>query len=92
MLAQCGFKYHGSYVPIDAILQGESYFDPRGPLRKEWRDGDSIFALATEDELDRVREKVLEMDSSGVLSSYIEAHDRRRKAIGQTTFVMAQRE
>lgn len=92
MLSQCGFKYHGSYVPIDAILQGESYFDPRGPLKKEWRDGDSTFALATEDELDRACEKIREMDSRGVLSSYIEAHDRRRKAIGQTTFLMAQRD
>jgi ubiquinone/menaquinone biosynthesis C-methylase UbiE len=91
VLSQCGFKYHGSYVPVDAILQGDSYFDLRGPLKKEWRDGDSTFALATKDELDRACDRIREMDSKGVLSSYIEAHDRQRKMIGQATFLMARR-
>jgi len=61
-------------------------------LKKEWRDGDSTFALATQDELDRACEKIRELDSKGVLSKYIKLHDRRRRTIGQITFLLAQRE
>ena len=37
----------GRFVPVDAVLQGADYLDPRGPSRADWRAGDSIWALAT---------------------------------------------
>ena len=45
--------HRGSFAPTDATVQGESYFDPRGPLSKEWRDGDSVWSLVAGDRLDR---------------------------------------
>ena len=44
-LAQVGIAPRGRFVPVDAVLQGGDYFDPRGPLGAEWRAGDSIWAL-----------------------------------------------
>ena len=38
LLRECGFLHRGNIVPTDAVFQGESYFEPKGPLRKEWRD------------------------------------------------------
>ena len=46
ILVESGFTHHGSIVPTSEVLQGESYLDPRGPLSKRWRDGDSSWALA----------------------------------------------
>lgn len=39
ILEESGFTYRGRFAPLDALMQGPSYFDPHGPLRKEWRDG-----------------------------------------------------
>jgi hypothetical protein len=53
ILDQCGFTHRGSFAPTDATVQGDSYFHPRSPLSKEWRDGDSVWSLVAGDRLDR---------------------------------------
>ncbi len=85
------FAYRGSIVPTSSVLQGESYFDPRGPLNKQWRDGDSSWALAQEAEVEEVLEKVARMDQEGTLAAYLARCDRRRSEIGQVTFLHASR-
>ena len=47
ILVASGFAYRGRFSPVDAPVQGDSYFDPRGPLSKEWRDGDSVWSLVS---------------------------------------------
>ncbi|MFO0899909.1 MAG: hypothetical protein U0836_20960 [Pirellulales bacterium] len=89
LLAESGFVREGNIVPVDAVLQGDAYFDPRGPLSKEWRDGDSIFALATEEELRAGCSRIRKMDADGSLDGYLADHDLRRPQIGQVTFVHA---
>ena len=39
-LDELGIAPRGRFVPVDAVLQGADYFDPRGPLRAEWRAGE----------------------------------------------------
>jgi ubiquinone/menaquinone biosynthesis C-methylase UbiE len=92
MLSDYGFTYQGSFVPLEGVLQGEAYFDPYGPLKGQWRDADSIFALVTPDQLNTVRSRIRDMDSRGTLLSFVKEHDSRRKLIGQATFLLAVRE
>jgi SAM-dependent methyltransferase len=91
ILEHSGFVVRDFIVPTTAVLQGPAYFDPTGPLRKDWRDGDSIWALVTPEELDDVCRRIQAMLKSGEAASYVEQHDARRLAIGQVTFVYAVR-
>ncbi len=90
-LVESDFTYRGSIVPTSAVLQGESYFDARGPLSKHWRDGDSSWALAREEEIEEVLARVALMDQEGDLADYLARSDKRRPEIGQVTFLHASR-
>ncbi|MDY6805106.1 MAG: class I SAM-dependent methyltransferase [Cyanobacteriota bacterium] len=89
MLQAVGFRFGGKVVPVDGILQGENYLDPTGPLHKHYRDGDSTWTLATEEELERAMAQVQRMDRDGTMAQYVEKRDNLRKQIGQTTFIFA---
>ena len=90
-LAEGDFTYRGSIVPTSSVLQSKCYFDQRGPLSKHWRDGDSSWALADEEELSKVLDKVALMDQEGTLTDYFARCDRRRPDIGLVTFLHASR-
>jgi len=91
MLCEYGFANHTRFVPLDTVFQGDAYFDCFGPLKKEWRDADSVFTLATEQELETACNKIREMSSNGILFSFLKEHDRRRESLGQATFILASR-
>lgn len=88
-MRNAGLKVRGRFVPVDAICGGEAYFDARGPLRKEWRDTDSLWALATPEELEHALAKVRELDARGELDDWMYGLDAERTNIGQITFVVA---
>ncbi|MCK5862436.1 MAG: hypothetical protein KAH38_08115, partial [Candidatus Hydrogenedentes bacterium] len=89
MLKDVGFHRVGIMVPVDSVLQGENYLDPMGPLKKEFRDGDSTWSLATPEELEQAQERVQLMNREGSIASYLETREDLRKSIGQTTFIFA---
>ncbi len=89
LLDDAGFVDEGNFVPLDAICQGEAYFDGRGPLDEAWRAGDSVWALAGDDEVAQALARVRELDEAGDLDSFVAEHDARRPQIGQVTFVFA---
>ena len=91
LLAEAGFSDHDTFVPVDAVCQGKTYFDGRGPLTKTWRDGDSIWALVDDQELAHALERVRAMEAAGELEAYVHKHDARRDKIGQITFLGATR-
>jgi SAM-dependent methyltransferase len=91
ILEDCGLVHRGTFVPIDATVQGESYFDPRGPLSKEWRDGDSVWSLVAEDRLNLVHSRIRKLDERGELETYVARNDAPRTHIGQVTVVFASR-
>jgi hypothetical protein len=78
-------------VPTDATVQGGAYFDPHGPLNKEWRDGDSIWSLVTEDRLDQALSRIRKLDARGDLNTYVARNDAPRIHIGQVTVVFSSR-
>jgi len=84
-LESSGVTPKGRFVPVDAVLQGADYLDPRGPLRKDWRAGDSIWALVGKRELASVEQRLDELDRRGELDAYLARHDEARHQIGQIT-------
>ncbi len=91
ILADAGFDYVGGFVPADQVCQGDAYFDGRGPLEKAWRDGDSMWALASADQVAAACARVRDLDASGALDDFVAAHEDRRRAIGQITFLYSTR-
>ncbi len=90
-VADSGFDLCGRFVPSDAALQGGSYFDPRGPLDAGWRAGDSVWAMLSPEELERVEERVRGMDARGELEDFVADNDAERVHVGQATFLCATR-
>lgn len=78
-------------VPLDAVLQGAAYFDALGPLEPTWRDGDSIWALATEAEREDALGWVRRLDADGRADDFLAEHDSRRPGVGQLTVATALR-
>ena len=85
-LQEAGFGQASRTLPLDKVLLGAAGKNAEGPLDAGWRAGDSIWALATENELARALAKVSEMQRSGTLQQYMREHDRDRPDVGQVTF------
>ena len=88
-LAGAGLEPRARFVPSDALMRGDAYFDGRGPLDPAWRRGDSLWAEVTETELERALDAIRALDAAGTLDAFVAEHDRRRPAIGQTGFHFA---
>jgi ubiquinone/menaquinone biosynthesis C-methylase UbiE len=91
LLGNLGFCYVEKQVLKEMVLQGDSYFDPRGPLHNAWRDGDSAWSLATKEEFERALSTIRKLDEQGKLEEKLEEWDAARQHIGQVTFVCASR-
>ena len=52
------------------------YSDQEGPLKAEWRKGDSVFGLATEQELENIKDFVREMNNNGKMREFMKEHDK----------------
>jgi hypothetical protein len=86
-----GISYQASFVPLDTLMQGDDYFDPRGPLNKNWRDGDSIWATVSKKKISAISDLIKERDQSGTLITHMQKRDARRKHIGQLSFLYGRR-
>lgn len=91
ILEEAGFINRDSFVPFDAVCQGEAYFDGRGPLSKAWRDGDSFWALVDDAELGAALEQIRELNDEGKIEDFVTESDSRRPAHGQITILFATR-
>ena len=91
MLEEIGFQLGGPIVPLYEVLQGPSYFDPTGPLQKSFRDGDSTWALLSEVELHQILERIRTMNEDGSITQFMDAREKRRKNVGQTTFLFSRK-
>ncbi len=89
LLKEVGFHFGGTIVPVDAVLQGNNYLDEEGPLKKAYRDGDSTWSLATQEELEIALNRVRKMNADGSMKQYLEQRENLRRHIGQTTFIYA---
>ena len=90
-LEKGGFDCRGSFVPLESVLQGRAYFECCGPLSQSWRDGDSVWALASKQELDEVIAFLRTLGKEGELDAYFASADGGRLETGQVTFLYAVR-
>ncbi len=91
LLSECGFECRERYAPLDAVLQGETYFKPEGLLDPACRAGDSTFALLNDQELQTMESDLRAMVASETLEDYFREKDASRPAVGQSMFVCAVR-
>lgn len=89
ILGESGLEYRGRFAPTDATVQGEAYFDARGPLDGEWRDGDSAWSLVADGELEYALSEVEDMERHGELEEYVARNDSRRTDVGQISILHA---
>ena len=91
MLADLGLPTMARTVPLDAVLQAEAYFDATGPMEQPWRDGDSVWALATADERESALDRLRRLDADGRAQDFLVEHDAPRGRVGQVTIAHASR-
>ncbi len=89
MLARAGFEIGKTTVMKSEVLQGNDYLDPKGPLKANWRSGDSAWSLVEPEELSRAMEQVTEMNAAGSMRRYQNDREALRREIGQTTSISA---
>ncbi len=89
LVEEIGLRFHGRVVPLDGVMQGPAYFQARGPLDPAWRQSDSIWALATPEELAAALLRVAELERDGALEAYLAERDALRSGHGQFTFFTA---
>ena len=85
------FQATARIVPVSAVLQGAAYHDSHGPLDSAWREGDSMWALPSVDELDAAMVRIEQLGAAGDLQDFVQDHDVRRPSLGQVTFVFAEK-
>ena len=92
LLAEAGLVPRGRIVPSDAVMQGDAYFNGRGPLDPAWRRGDSLWSIVAEPELASALERIRALEEAGALDAFVAERDRMRPSIGQIGFHHAVRE
>ena len=91
LLQAVGFSQTRHAVDPQIVMQDASYFSAQGVFDPNWRSGDSIWALATPDELQVALEEAAQLGEAGELDSFMRHHDAKRQSVGQLTFSSAQR-
>jgi ubiquinone/menaquinone biosynthesis C-methylase UbiE len=89
LLQHSGFSEVGHETATDIIMQGDAYFDADRVLDPQWRDGDSIWALATPAEQENALQKVRTLVDQGELHHFMRRHDETRLHSGQLSFTWA---
>ena len=70
-------------MPRDAVMQGDAYFNGRGPLDPARRRGDSLWSAVPDSELERALDRIRALDEAGTLDAFVAEQDARHKRKGQ---------
>ena len=90
-MSEAGLVPAGRLVALDEVLQGETYLDPLGPTRQEWRDGDSSWALVEEGEMANVIAEIKRMVADSSMDEFLAEREALRRQHGQATFVIGRK-
>jgi len=91
LLEAAGFSRAKQTVAPEIVMQDASYFSAEGVFDPNWRNGDSIWALATPEELEHALNEARQLAKAGELESFMHHHDAKRTNVGQLTFSSAQK-
>ena len=89
LLQRRGFTNTHHKVPLELVMQGEALFNAEGPLDPDWRSGDSIWSLVSDEDLPGVLQYIKTLGDLGKLEAFMQQHDKPRTSIGQITFTIA---
>ena len=84
-----GFDQFNSVVPDEPLVRLDKYLDLEGPFTQGFRNADSTWSLATEDELEKGLAMLREKIESGEAQAWLNEREQLRAQIGQTTTVVA---
>lgn len=87
LMQTVGFHVAPSQVALQEMFSVQRFLDPTGPFEKSWRDGDSLWALATADELELGLARLRLLIQTGEVNSFLAERDQKRQRVGQATFV-----
>lgn len=90
LLAEVGFDIGKGRSP-DGLFGGDRYFDSSGPFDKGWRNGDSLWSLATDAELEAGLRELRKLHDSGQAEAFVRKQDQSRHTVGQSVTVPAWR-
>lgn len=91
MFGATGFEDLRITAPLEAMYHLDVYLDPEGPFRPEWRACDSMFALASEEELERGLRRLRAACDDGSVRGVIDEAEQWRQRSGQSTFLSARK-
>jgi len=92
LLQRSSFTNTHHKVPLEVVMQGEALFNAEGPLDPDWRSGDSIWSLVSDEDLPGVLQYIKTLGDSGKLEAFMQQHDKPRASIGQITFTIARKQ
>lgn len=75
MFDKCGFECRTKLNLLGADLH-KDYYDAVGPLKKEWRKGDSLFGFATNEEIQEIEMCMQKMKGNNTLEQFMRENDR----------------
>ena len=90
-MSEAGLVPGARLVSLDEVLQGETYLDPLGPTRQEWRDGDSSWALLEGAEMASVMAEIKRMLADSSMDEFLAGREDLRRQHGQATFVIGRK-
>ena len=88
----CGFHNIQRIVPTHVILQGDDYYNCKGPFDPAWRDGDSTWSLASDNELEDAQEEIKAFFSTNDYRDFFLEAENKRKIYGQCIFICGRKE
>lgn len=91
LLDEAGLDWQSRIAPLDALMQGDAYFNPRGPLDESWRNGDSIWSTVSAPALAAACAQITALDRRNKLRAYMQKQDAPRRHIGQLSFLYTRR-
>ena len=87
MVASAGFEDMRVTAPLEAMYNMDVYLNPEGPFKAEWRACDSMFALASEEELEHGLKRLRNACDNGSVQETIDKAEQWRCRSGQSTFI-----
>lgn len=91
MLAEAGLQVEGRMVPAESVMQGDAYFELAGVLDPGWRAGDSIWAMAPDEEVEAASATVKSVLQGDDAAGWLAERDAQRAHVGQLTFWIARK-
>ena len=88
-LSEIGFSSADVHIPEEPLIQLDYYLNEQGPFDEVFRNGDSTWSLASEAELEAGLKWWRAKLDSGDGEAFLREREELRKAIGQTSSIIA---